>query len=110
MLTTKQQAFVRAYLGRDNVYHGNATKSYKKAYGQCSNERIAQASGSRLTRLPEIATIIAKYREKVAQDTQVDASLVLAQSVRIDDRVRGEEANEDDHRDAAGGRVPSELR
>ena len=110
MLTTKQQAFVRYYLGRDMVYHGNATKSYKRAYGDCSDERVAQSSGSRLTKLPPIAALIAKYRDKAAKATQVDANFVLAQSVRVYDRAMGDEAIEVDHIDASGATVTSEIR
>ena len=96
MLTVKQQAFVRAYLSRDSRYHGNATASYKKAYGDSGNERVAQASGSRLLRLPAIKRKIDTYLAKAAQANQVDANFVLEQSIRIYDRAMGDEAVEID--------------
>lgn len=95
-LTPKQQAFVGYYVGRNSKYFGNATASYKRAYGDCSNERVAQTSGSRLTRLPEIALVIAKYRERAAQATQIDANFVLNQSVHLYDVAMGNTAIEVD--------------
>jgi len=109
-LTPKQEAFVRLYIGRNSKYFGNATKCYKRAYGDCSNERVAQTSGSRLTRLPEIAALISRYRERAAQATQVDATFVLEQSVHLYDVAMGNTAIEIDAPGAGGEHLVVERR
>ncbi len=91
----KHQAFIKLYLGRDMHYHGNATKCYKKVFDS-DNERVSQTSGSRLTRQPDIAAAIKRYREKAADDLGIDARFVLEQSVRIYDRAMGDEGVEVD--------------
>lgn len=109
MLTVKQQAFVRYYLGRDMTLHGNATQSYNKAYG-FTDERVAQTSGSRLTKHPEIAAKIKAYSDKAAQATQVDANFVLEQSVRLYDRAMGDATVDVDHIDKDGNVITRQLR
>jgi phage terminase small subunit len=108
-MNPKQQAFLKLYLGRDASYHGNATRSYVKAYG-CTNERVAQTSGSRLLTKPEIAHAVAGYRKKAGDQIEVDAAFVLQQSVRIYDRAMGDEGVDVDHIDKHGELVTCSVR
>ena len=100
-LNGRQAHFVRIYLGRDTRYHGNATASYKRAY-DCTNERVAQVSGSRLTHKPHIAALIETARKKAEQALIADATFVLEQSIRLYDRAMGDAAVEVDHIDKHG--------
>ena len=109
-LTPKQEAFVRLYIGRNSKYFGNATASYKRSYGDCGSDRVAQTSGSRLTRQPEIAALISRYRERAAQAAQVDANFVLEQSVHLYDVAMGNTAVEVDGIGPSGAVIPLEKR
>jgi len=109
-LTPKQEAFVRLYIGRNSKYFGNATASYKRSYGDCGSDRVAQTSGSRLTRVPEIAALITRYRERAAQAAQVDANFVLEQSVHLYDVAMGNTAVEIDQIGKAGATETVERR
>lgn len=109
MMNVKQQAFLKLYLGRAAHYHGNATKCYVKTY-DCTNERVAQTSGSRLLKQPDIAGAVKRYREKAADDLGIDARFVLEQSVRVYDRAMGDEPIEVDHINSKGAVITSEVR
>lgn len=88
-MNAKQRDFLKLYVGRNSRYHGNATRCYMKAY-DCDNERVAQTSGSRLTKLPEIAAAIETARQKALDNLGADAAFVLEQSIRLYDRAMGD--------------------
>ena len=94
-LNAKQRDFVRLYLGRSSRYHGNATACYKKAY-ECTDDRVAQVCGSRLTKKPHIAKLIAQAKERALHNLGIDAQFVLAESLRLYDRAMGDEPVEVD--------------
>ncbi|MCP4470468.1 MAG: terminase small subunit [Gammaproteobacteria bacterium] len=101
VLNGKQRDFVKLYLGRNQRYHGNATQCYIKAYS-CTNERVAQASGSRLTKHPTIAVMIQKARQHAQEQIGVDAAFVLEQSVHLYDVAMGNVSVEVDVIDKQG--------
>jgi len=88
-LNPKQLAFLKLYLGRDQRYHGNATRSYMKAYDM-EDEKMAQVGGSRLCRTnAEIRQAVDDFRTKAAEEIGADAAFVLEQSIHLYDIAMG---------------------
>ena len=95
-LNARQREFLRLYVGRNSRYRGNATACYKKAY-ECSDDRVAQACGSRLTRENvHIKAAIEAAKQKALDNLGIDATFVLRESLRLYDRAMGDEAVEVD--------------
>ena len=94
-INPQQAAFLRLYLGRNDKYHGNATRSYMRAFG-IDSERSAQVSSSRLLKKPAIAAFVAQARDKALSEAEADAAFVLGQSLRLYDRAMGDAAIEVD--------------
>lgn len=90
-LTHKQREFVKHYLGRDPELHGNATRSYKAAYG-LQDTRSASVCGSKLMQRPLVKALIAKGTARLDERIVTNAAFVLDQSRRLYDRAMGDEA------------------
>lgn len=94
-LNPQQALFVKLYLGRDDRYHGNATRSYIRAFG-IESERSAQVSSSRLLKKPHVKAIIDEAKRKAIAQAEADARFVLEQSVHLYDVAMGNKAVEVD--------------
>ncbi len=86
-LTIKQQRFLEFYLGADPELAGNATQSYKAAYG-CS-VKVADKAGPRLLGNVGIKAEIERVREKVAEKIEITAQTVLKQSLELLEQATG---------------------
>ena len=90
-LNPKQLAFVRFYTGDDPATCGNATKSYEKAYSATCGQRSIQSMGSKMLRNPQVAALLARAEAKAHKEIDWNAKRVLQESVRLYDRVMGDE-------------------
>ncbi len=96
VLNEKQALFLKLYIGRDERYRGNATRSYMRAY-DVHDEKLAQVGGSRLCRKNKhIRATIERVRAKAMSDLEIDAKFVLEQSVHLYDVAMGHKAVEVD--------------
>jgi phage terminase small subunit len=89
-LNHKQRQFVKHYMGRNPDLHGNATRSYKAAYGIVDTQSAA-VGGSRLLQNPLIKDLVEKARQRLDEQIVADASFVLRESKRLYDRAMGDE-------------------
>jgi len=89
-LSGRQRKFIKYYTGRNPDLHGNATRSYKAAYG-LTDTRSASVCGSKLMKRPLVKALIAKAIARMDEETIVDAGFVLKQSKRLYDRAMGDE-------------------
>jgi len=89
-LNAQQRKFVSHYMGRNDKLHGNATRSYKAAYG-LTDTRSAAVSASRLLQNPLIKALIRKATARLDEALVADAGFVLKQSKRLYHRAMGDE-------------------
>jgi hypothetical protein len=88
-LNPRQRRWLRAYLGRDDRYHGNATQCYKLVY-ETDNTKVAGVCASKMMRHPIIQSSIKAWTAAQQAQTVADANFVLKQSVRLYDRAMGD--------------------
>ena len=89
VLNINQARWLRAYLGRDPRYTGNASASYRLAYPG-SSAKTSQVSSSKMMNHPLVKIEIAKYKQAQSEQNIADANYVLSQSVRLYDRAMGD--------------------
>lgn len=87
-LTVKQQSFLGYYLGAEPGLSGNATCSYRTAYG-CTT-RSAAVAGQRLLRNVDIQSHIAAFQAELQEKMKITAESVLADAVRLRDLAFGD--------------------
>ena len=87
-LTVKQQSFLGYYLGAEPGLSGNATSSYRAAYG-CTT-RSAAVAGQRLLRNVDIQSHIAAFQAELQEKMKITAESVLADAVRFRDIAFGD--------------------
>ncbi len=90
-LNQKQQTFLKLYLGDDPTTGGNATQSYKAAYGSTCSERSIQSMGSKMLNHPLVKDRIARAEVKAAKEIDWGVKRVLQESVRLYDRCMGDD-------------------
>ena len=87
-LTIRQQRFLSHYLGAEPGLSGNATCSYRTAYG-CTT-RAAAVSGKRLLSNANICAAIAAFQAELQEKMKITAESVLADAVRFRDIAFGD--------------------
>jgi phage terminase small subunit len=77
--TVKQARFVQAYLET-----GNASESYRQAYGVGSkSQQTAATEAHRLLQIPHVAHMVATEREKLSRTHGINTARIVQELVRI---------------------------